>query len=583
MSKLLYGIKGPEDIRDLNYKQLTGLAAEIREFLVGKLSETGGHLASNLGVVELTIAIHRVFSTPIDKIVWDVGHQTYVHKILTGRLQQFDHLRKLGGVSGFPKTSESVHDFFNTGHSSTSISASLGMARARDLKGEKYSVISVIGDGALTGGMAFEALNDVGRSETDLIIILNDNEMSISRNVGGLSRHLSNIRSAPVYSKANTGINRIIGKIPVIGKWTIRAVKLLKGTLKYIISPGVIFEELGLKYLGPIDGHDIPELEKVLNRAKRMKGPVIIHVNTQKGKGYSYAEVNPPSYHGISPFEISTGQVKEKKTVSNTIVFGNEITKLAQEDKHIVAITAAMPSGTGLGEFSKSFPTRFFDVGIAEQHAVTFAAGMAKNGMKPVVAIYSSFLQRAYDQIMHDVAIQNLHVVLAIDRAGVVGEDGETHQGLYDISYLRHMPNMTIMAPADHFELRSMLRYALTEMNGPVAIRYTRGQGTYKIGEPVQIEYGKGVLLRKGSNVTIAAAGDMTAAALKAADLLAQSGCQAEVISARFLKPLDENLIIESVRKTHAIVTIENNSVSGGFGSGVLEILSKYDIDKRTL
>lgn len=573
---MLESVNSPDDIKKLNIDQLRQLAEEIRQFLIHNVSKTGGHLASNLGVVELTLALHKVFSTPTDKIIWDVGHQTYVHKIITGRKGKFDRLRCIDGIAGFPKTEESPHDCFNTGHSSTSISAALGFAKARDLKGEKYSVIAVIGDGALTGGMAFEALNDAGRSSNNIIVILNDNEMSISKNVGGLSRYLSKLRTEPFYFKVKEDIDIILNKIPAIGKSATKALDVAKGTIKYMIMPGIIFEELGFKYLGPIDGHSLHELVMVLSRAKLIKGPVLIHVCTQKGKGYSYAEKNPDEFHGISPFEIETGELKTNNGTAYSNVFGHEIVKIASTVPEVVAITAAMPHGTGLVAFSKQYPDRFFDVGIAEQHAVTFAAGMAQNGLKPVVAIYSSFLQRAYDQILHDVALQNLHVVFAIDRAGVVGEDGETHQGIYDLSYLCHMPNMTICSPADYNELRQMLEYAVTRHSGPIAIRFPKGMGKEALYKARPIKYGKGISLKEGRDVSIIAAGNMVETALKVAEILMSHNVEADIINARFIKPLDVELISASAQKTGKVVILEDNTVIGGFGSNVLEILCKY-------
>lgn len=578
---LLQQVSSPDDIKKMDAKQLEDLAAEIREFLVEKVSKTGGHLASNLGVVELTLSLHKVFDTRNDKIVWDVGHQSYVHKIITGRRDKFDTLRQVGGISGFPKVRESFHDSFDTGHSSTSISAALGLARARDLKKEKYSVIAVIGDGALTGGMAFEALNDAGRSPNNLIVILNDNEMSISKNVGGLSKYLSRIRTQPVYFKFKEDFDVMLKKIPAIGKTAARALNRAKGTIKYLIMPGIIFEELGFKYLGPIDGHNITELNNVFSRAKMMKGPVFIHVCTQKGKGYTYAEEKPHAYHGVHPFEIETGEAKVTGGTSFSDVFGSEIVKLAEKNKKMVAITASMPQGTGLGEFSEKFHDRFFDVGIAEQHAVTFAAGLARNGLTPVFAVYSSFLQRAYDQVLHDVALQNLHVVFAIDRAGIVGEDGETHQGLYDISFLRHIPNMTILAPTDYSEFAMMLEYAVEKYTGPIAIRYPRGKGAEKITDAQPIIQGKGVLAREGKDLTIVALGNMLHSALQAAEKLETMGISAEVINPRFIKPLDDNLIIKSAFKTKRVVTIEDGTVVGGFGSHVLETLNRNEINAK--
>lgn len=581
MGILLDSVKSPEDIKKLNNQQLEELAEELREFLIEKVSKTGGHLASNLGVVELTLALHHVFDTPKDKIVWDVGHQSYVHKILTGRHAQFDTLRQSGGISGFPKVKESPHDCFDTGHSSTSISAALGIAKARDIKQENYSVIAVIGDGALTGGMAFEALNDAGRSPNNLIVILNDNEMSISANVGGLSRYLSKIRTEPIYFKVKEDIDIILSKIPAIGKSAAKALDTVKGTIKYIIMPGVLFEELGFKYLGPINGHDIAGLKKVLSRAKKIKGPVLIHVCTQKGKGYSHAEENPHVFHGISPFEIETGEVKVNNGMSYSDFFGSKLLEMAEKDKSIVAITAAMPQGTGLDRFSKQYPDRFFDVGIAEQHAVTFAAGLASNGLKPVFAVYSSFLQRAYDQILHDVAVQDLHVVFAIDRAGIVGEDGETHQGLFDLSYLSHIPNMTVMAPCDYNEFSAMMEYALMKHKGPVAIRYPRGKGAEKLADSVNISFGQASLIREGKDASIIAAGNMVETAIKAAEELSKLNISAEVINARFIKPLDVKTIINSAQKTGKVFTLEDNTIIGGFGSSVLSLINSSGISAK--
>ncbi|MGI6778068.1 MAG: 1-deoxy-D-xylulose-5-phosphate synthase [Acetivibrionales bacterium] len=579
MGVLLDTINSLEDFKKLDIKQMEQLSIEIREFLVESVSKTGGHLAANLGIVELTLALHKVFDSPKDKIIWDVGHQSYVHKIITGRKKRFETLRKIDGISGFPKTNESIHDAFNTGHSSTSISAALGMARARDISKESYSVIAVIGDGALTGGMAFEALNDAGRSVNDLIVVLNDNEMSISKNVGGLSRYLSNIRTEPLYFKVKEDIDTILNKIPAIGKSAVKALDMAKGTIKYVIMPGMFFEELGFKYLGPIDGHDLNAVMKVLSRAKRIRGPILIHVRTQKGRGYKYAEKSPQRFHGISPFEVETGELLKQRGLTYSDVFGREISRLAEKDAKIVAITAAMPHATGLDLFANRFRERLFDVGIAEQHAVTMAAGMAKMGLKPVVAIYSSFLQRAYDQILHDVALQNLNVLFAIDRAGIVGEDGETHQGIYDFSFLTHIPNMTIMAPSDYNELSLMLEFALFKHQGPVAIRYPRGKGCAKLMETKPVVWGQGVIARHGTDVTIIAVGDMLELSIKVAQQLEEKGISAEVINPRFVKPLDEKMIVCSAKKTSKVVTIENNTVIGGFGSTVLQLISQKDID----
>lgn len=579
---LLDTIQSPEDIRRLDQSQLEMLADEIRSFLIERVSVTGGHLASNLGVVELTLALHKVFKTPRDKIIWDVGHQSYIHKIITGRREQFETLRQLGGISGFPKNCESEYDCFDTGHSSTSISAALGFAKARDLMHEDYAVVSVIGDGAMTGGMAFEALNDAGRSSNNMIIILNDNGMSISKNVGGFSRYLSKIRTQPLYYKAKEDLDTFLHKLPAIGKTAVRALNRAKGTIKYIVTPGIIFEELGLKYLGPIDGHNLSELIKVFSNAKGMKGPVLIHVMTQKGKGYRFAETKPQEYHGVSPFEVETGEVKTNNGPTYSDVFGERLAELAARDPKITAITAAMPLGTGLDKFSRLYPEKFFDVGIAEQHAVTFAAGLARAGIKPVVAVYSTFLQRSYDQIIHDVALQKLHVVFAIDRAGLVGEDGETHQGLYDLSYLGHIPNMMIAAPSDYDEFIRMLDFGILEYDGPFAIRYPRGTGSKMLAQPVPIKPGKGVRIIAGDDVTIAAVGKMTETALKTAELLLKKGIHAEVINARFIKPLDERLILESAAKTHTLVTMEDNCIRGGFGSSVLELLNRNGFSVKT-
>ncbi|MGE5474624.1 MAG: 1-deoxy-D-xylulose-5-phosphate synthase [Ignavibacteriales bacterium] len=579
MSSILPLINSPADLRGLTIEQLEQLAREIREFLISSVSKTGGHLASNLGVVELTLVLHIVYNTPYDKIVWDVGHQAYIHKILTGRKEKFHTLRQHKGISGFPKISESIHDCFNTGHSSTSISAALGMARARDLKNEKNSVIAVIGDGALTGGMAFEALNDAGNSPNNLIVILNDNEMSIDRNVGGLSSCLNRVRTEPIYFKVKKDIDILINKIPAIGKQVANTIKKAKGTLKYMMIPGMFFEELGFRYIGPVDGHDIVSLKKVLSKAKEMNGPILIHVLTQKGKGYTPAEESPHIFHGISSFDVETGEIiKGKNSEDYSSVFGEELTRIAEYNQKVVAITAAMPHGTGLSQFAQKYPERFFDVGIAEQHAVTLAAGLATEGLRPVFAVYSSFLQRAYDQIIHDVCLQNLPVVFAIDRAGIVGSDGETHQGIFDLSYLSHIPNMAIMAPKDYEELRQMLRFAV-EHKGPIAIRYPRGQekevGVKKFQS---IEMGRAELIQKGNDITIAACGRMVNTAVKVAKELVKFGMTADVINLRFVKPLDLKLILTSVEKTKNIVTIEDGMVIGGVGSMILQELNNNGI-----
>ena len=572
-------IDSPDDIKKLNIDELNQLSDEIREFLLEKVSKTGGHLASNLGVVELTLAMHNVFDTKKDKIVWDVGHQSYVHKIVTGRKDKFDTLRKLNGLSGFPKTCESKHDCFNTGHSSTSISAALGMAKARDMKNEDYSVVAVIGDGAFTGGMAFEALNDGGRLNSNFIVILNDNEMSITPNVGGLSRSFSKMRTGPFYTKTKEDIDNFLDRLPNLGGKTREAIRRIKGTIKYLITPGAIFESFGYKYYGPIDGHNIEELTMALNTAKRSKKPVFIHVFTQKGKGYSFAEERPDRFHGIAPFEVETGETLAKGGSPDfSSVFGAALCKEAEINNRIVAISAAMVTGTGLTEFSKLYPKRLYDVGIAEQHAVTSAAGLAMNGMVPVVAIYSSFLQRAYDQIIHDVATQKLHVIFAIDRAGIVGEDGETHQGVFDLSFLSHIPNMTIMAPADYNELRDMLHYAIYNTTGPVAIRYPRGRGLESIGQYHPVNSASSVTLSEGTDICLMAVGSMVNNAVEAAEILKSKGVSAGVINARFVKPLDCNAIVACAKKYNKIITIEDNSLMGGFGSNVISLLNARDI-----
>jgi len=580
---LLKDIHSPEDIKKLDFTKLGDLAEEIRAFLIENVSRTGGHLASNLGVVELTLSLHSVFNTPQDKIIWDVGHQSYVHKIITGRANKFDTLRQLEGISGFPKFKESEHDCFNTGHSSTSVSAALGFAKARDIKKENYSVIAVIGDGALTGGMAFEALNDAGRSPNNLIVILNDNEMSITKNVGGMSSYLSKIRTEPFYFKVKEDLDIILNKLPAIGKSAAKALDRVKGSVKYIIMPGILFEELGFKYLGPIDGHNMQELNNVLTRAKSIKGPVLVHVCTQKGKGYTFAEESPHLFHGVSPFEIETGEALSSGGPSYSDIFGDMLNKLAEKDENIVAITAAMPHGTGLERFSNKYNNRFFDVGIAEQHGVTFAAGLARNGLKPVFAVYSSFLQRSYDQVLHDIALQNLHVVFAVDRAGIVGEDGETHQGLYDLSFLSHIPNFTIMAPADYDEFEKMMEYAFLEHNAPIAIRYPRGKGKTELvgGGPVKL--GQGVLYKEGTDITLISIGSMFETALAVTEQLDKLGISVELINARFVKPIDSKMIINSGVKTKKIVTLEDNTVMGGFGSNVLEMINQkgYNIKTR--
>ncbi|SHI93039.1 1-deoxy-D-xylulose-5-phosphate synthase [Lutispora thermophila] len=576
MYKHLDKINSPEDVKKLNYKELDELCTEIRNYIIEVVSKNGGHLASNLGVIELTLALHRVFDSPKDKIIWDVGHQCYVHKIITGRRESFKTLRSFGGISGFPKTSESPHDIFNTGHSSTSISAALGMAKARDLKGEDYSIVAVIGDGSLGGGMALEALNNVSHLNTNIILILNDNEMSISKNVGGLSTYLGRLRTGKIYFKFKNELEFILNKIPIIGKNLYKIAAKCRDWFKYLVVKGIMFEELGFKYLGPIDGHDIKTMEKIISRAKNYKKhPVLIHVITKKGNGYKIAEDKPEKYHGVGPFLVETGESLSKNNgKSYSSVFGDKLIKLAQEDKRIVAITAAMPEGTGLSKFAEKFKDRFFDVGIAEQHAVTFSAGLAKNGFKPIFAVYSTFLQRAYDQVLHDICLQNLPVIFAIDRAGLVGQDGETHQGVYDISYLRSMPNITIMSPKSGSELEKMLEFAL-HIEGPVAIRYPRGEAPYYDFQDSPIEYGKGEVLFNGKHGIMIAEGTMIGSAIEICEILKKANIYMTLVNIRFIKPIDKNLLDELASKSLPMYTLEDNVYEGGLGSSILEYYSK--------
>lgn len=583
MADLLDKLNSPEDLRKLDNNSLQRLAGEIREFIINSVSKTGGHLASNLGVVELTLAIHCVYDIPFDKVIWDVGHQTYVHKIITGRKSCFNTLRQYGGLSGFPKKCESIYDIFETGHSSTSISAALGMSRARDIKGEHYSVVAVIGDGAMTGGMAFEALNDAGDSNTNITVILNDNQMSISHNVGSLSTYLSKLRTEPAYNKFKENFQNTLSKIPG-GKSVNNLVEKAKDSFKYLLVPDMLFEDLGFTYLGPIDGHDIAKLKGVLARSKRIKGPVLIHVITTKGKGYNFAEENPDKFHGIGVFDVDTGEMLGVKGKTYSSVFGDEIVKIAEKDKRVVAVTAAMPEGTGLDKFAKTFPNRFFDVGIAEQHAVTMSAGLAANGMRPVFAVYSTFLQRAYDQILHDICMQKLPVILAIDRAGIVGEDGETHQGIFDLSYLRNIPNIVIMAPKCINEMRQMLNLSF-DLNCPVALRYPKGSDPDGVdfGPVVSVRPYKSEVMLKGKDILIIAEGRMVGYAYSAARELKKSGIEIGLINVRFVKPLDRAVIIEEVKKYDKIITLEDNVVTGGLGSGILEMLSQSDIENKRI
>lgn len=578
MSKILDDFNDINAVKDMSIEELEIFSEEIRSFLIEKVSKTGGHLASNLGVVELTLSLYNVFDLDTDKIIWDVGHQSYVHKMLTGRKDKFDTLRNYGGLSGFPKSDESKYDVFGAGHSSTSISAAVGMARARDLKGEDYDVISVIGDGALTGGMAFEALNDVGFKKTKMIIVLNDNQMAISKNVGGLSKYLNSIRIDPTYNRIKKEINQTLIKIPSLGKGMVNSIQKFKDGIKQALVPGMLFEHMGIKYLGPIDGHDIKEVSKVLKLARVTDGPVIIHVITKKGKGYKFAEKEPHKFHGPGPFDPLTGELCGGSKESYSKAFGEQMVKLATENKNIVAITAAMREGAGLEAFSKKFSNRFFDVGIAEQHAVTMAAGMATQGIKPVFAVYSTFLQRAYDQIVHDVCLQKLPVIFAIDRAGIVGQDGETHQGVFDLSYLSHIPNMTIMAPKCISELKSMLIFAVRQ-EYPIAIRYPRGGDTpnVKMNCIENIERGKWEKLFEGGKIAFIATGKMVQNAILVREKLIKLGVEATVINACFIKPIDKKLIFALVEKKYSIVTIEDNLIHGGLGSLVLEYVSTLE------
>ena len=613
---MLEKINTPEDVKNLNLQEKKQLAEDIRKYILEVVSQNGGHLASNLGVVELTIALHSVFNEPVDKIVWDVGHQTYVHKILTGRKEELKNIRKLGGIAGFPKTKESAYDCFNTGHSSTSISAALGMARARDLKGENNSVVAVIGDGALTGGMAIEALNDVGFSKCKMTVILNDNEMSISPNIGGLNMFLSKLRTKKLYTKSNISGKKIIGKIPVFGKPIVKIVQRLKRSVKQLIIPKMFFEDIGFTYLGPVDGHNIEQLENILKLSKQVDTPVLIHVLTKKGKGYKIAEENPDKFHATGPFDLKTGKPKKAKGLDYSKVFGNKLVEMAEKNDKIVAITASMKDGTGLTKFQKQFPKRFFDIGIAEQHAITLAAGMATQGLIPFVPIYSSFYQRAYDQVIHDIAIQNLHVIMCVDRAGIVGADGETHQGLLDMAFFRLVPNLIIMAPKDFKELEDMLEFAM-KIEKPVVIRYPRGGEDKDIKFEIhsKIEFGKAEVLKefnkyissdeknkneqcideknnqniknqivnKGQecaqkNVLIIAIGKMVARAMKIAEQEEKKGNNVCVVNSRFLKPLDRNKILQLLKESNEVITIEDGTIINGLGTAIKEIIAEENL-----
>ena len=570
---MLERINKVNDIKNLNKKEKKILASEIRNYLIEVVSKNGGHLASNLGVVELTIALESVFDLTKDKLIWDVGHQSYVHKILTGRKEQLKTIRKINGLSGFPKTEESYTDCFNTGHSSTSISAAMGIASARNIKKKDYNVIAVIGDGALTGGIAMEALNHAGWTGTKIIIILNDNEMSISKNNSGINKLLTNIRSRKRYIKTNKKGKKIISSIPILGKPLTKIVSKSKDAIKQVFVPGMYFEEIGIKYLGPVDGHNIGKLEQILKEVKSYDGPVLIHVITKKGKGYKYAEENPTKFHGIGKFDIKTGEPLAESSNNYSKVFGEKITKLAKTNKKIVAITAAMKDGVGLSNFAKKYPKRYFDVGIAEGHALTFAAGLAKEGMIPFVCIYSSFYQRGYDQIIHDICAQNLHVIMCIDRAGIVGADGKTHQGLYDMSFLKLVPNITIMAPKDYEELENMMEYAIKN-NGPIAIRYPRGAESsvpFEKHEPIKL--GKAEMITSGKDITIIGIGKTVSKAYEISQILSQSNIEAEVINTRFLKPLDTKTITNSIIKTQKVIVLEDGTTIGGLSSSIKELI----------
>ncbi|MCG4760845.1 1-deoxy-D-xylulose-5-phosphate synthase [Fusicatenibacter saccharivorans] len=576
---MLEKIQKPNDIKKIPADQLPALAEEIREFIIESLSKTGGHLASNLGVVELTIAMHRVFNLPKDKLIWDVGHQSYTHKILTGRKDGFETLRREGGISGFPKRSESDCDVFDTGHSSTSISAGVGYVRARELKKENYSVVSIIGDGALTGGMAYEALNNAASLKSNFIIVLNDNEMSITENVGGMSSYLSGLRTASAYTDFKMDVTKALNRIPGIGPGMVDAMRKTKSSIKQIIIPGMLFEDMGLTYLGPVDGHNIPQLIKTFQEAKRFEGPILVHVLTQKGRGYEPAMRHPARFHGAGPFDVKTGLPVGKSNPTYTDVFSTVMRKMGDRRKDVAAVTAAMMTGVGLKRFSNMFPDRCFDVGIAEEHAVTFAAALSLGGITPVVAIYSSFLQRAYDQIMHDVCMQNLHVVFAIDRAGLVGYDGETHHGIFDLSYLGSMPNMTILAPKNLWELSDMIKFAV-DYDGPIAVRYPRGEaytGLKEFRAPICL--GKSEVIHEGSRVALLAVGSMVKMAEEVQKQLKERmDMDAALVNARFVKPIDEELLRSFADTYELVVTLEENVKDGGFGERVLAFAEEEDL-----
>ena len=581
---ILERIQKANDIKKLKWEEQDVLAAEIREFLVENLSKTGGHLASNLGVVELTMALHLAFSLPKDKIIWDVGHQAYTHKILTGRKEKFDNLRQYGGMSGFPKRKESNCDAFDTGHSSTSLAAGLGYVEAREILGKDYKVVSVIGDGSLTGGMAYEALNNASHLKSNYIIVLNDNNMSISENVGGMSKYLDGLRTAHIYNDLKKGVTNTLNKIPGAGERIVKGIRKTKNSIKQLFVPGMLFEDMGITYLGPVDGHDIKKLYRTFKEAQKMDNAVLVHVLTKKGKGYAPAEKLPAKFHGVSPFDVETGNVLEqKKADTYTDVFSDIMCDLGEKEPKLVAITAAMKDGTGLSKFQEKYPDRFFDVGIAEQHAVTFAAGLAAAGMKPVFAVYSSFLQRGYDQIVHDVCTQNLPVVFAIDRAGIVGNDGETHQGVFDIAYLNHIPNMTILAPKNRWEFAEMMQFAVAH-KGPVAIRYPRGNvydGLQEFQEPIVC--GKSEVIAKEQGIAIFGFGHMMETAEQVWKSLKEQGYSCSLINSRFVKPIDTAVLDEMAEDHKLFVTIEEAAISGGYGANVMKYVSEQNSAVKVL
>lgn len=581
---ILERINKPNDVKKLNWKELNELSDEIRQFLIGKVSENGGHLGSNLGAVELTIAMHLAYNLPKDKMIWDVGHQAYTHKILTGRKDAFDTLRKYKGLSGFPKRKESKCDAFDTGHSSTSISAGIGYVEAREILEKDYKVVSVIGDGAFTGGMAYEALNNAAQLKSNFVIILNDNNMSISENVGGMSSYLNGIRTAHFYNKLKQGVTDALNKIPFIGEGAVTSIRKTKNSIKQLLVPGMLFEEMGITYLGPVDGHDIKKLYRTLKEAQKMDNAVIVHVLSDKGKGYAPAEKNPSKFHGVGPFDIKTGEVLEvKEKDTYTDVFGDTMCKLGESEPQMIAITAAMKDGTGLVKFQEKYPNRFFDVGIAEGHAVTFAAGLAAAGLKPVFAVYSSFLQRGYDQLVHDVCMQKLPVVFAIDRAGLVGSDGETHQGAFDLAYLNHIPNMTVMSPKNKWELEDMLEFAL-KYDGPISIRYPRGTAYDGLCEfKAPIELGKSEVIYEEKDIAVFAVGHMMEEACKVVETLKEKGYSCSLINVRFVKPIDESVLRKMAENHKLFVTIEEGVATGGYGEKVVNFVSQETLPVKVL